>query len=126
MAQKKSLIPVNVVPDPASVNPQTPDEFCKRGWLYFGRSEFSRAEADFVTALEKEPDNPEYLYALGLTHKASGSLDKALEKFEHIMGVLNTIKDPVRVQVLHRMVLGHINQIKTGDWNLEKEIWKSR
>jgi tetratricopeptide (TPR) repeat protein len=112
--------------NPSSINPQTPDEFCKRGWLYYGRGEFSRAEADFVTSLEKEPDNPEYLYALGLTLKAAGSLDKALQKFEYALSLLNTLKDPVRAQVMHRLLLGHVNQLKTGDWNLEKEIWKAR
>jgi hypothetical protein len=28
--------------------------------------------------------------------------------------------------VMHRLLLGHVNQLKTGDWNLEKEIWKAR
>ncbi len=123
---KKSLIPVHEVPDPASLTPQTPADFSRRGWLYYGRKEFARAEADFVTALEQEPDNPEFLYALGLTLKAAGSLDKALQKFEYALQMVNTVSDPVRAQVLHRLILGHINQIKTGDWNLEKEIWKSR
>lgn len=126
MAKKKPLIIVNEVPNPVSLNPQTPDEFIKRGWLYYGRGEYAHAESDFVAALDKEPDNPEYLFALGLTLKAEGSMEKALQKFEQAMSLLNTINDRVRAQILHRLIFGHINQIKTGDWNLEKEIWQSR
>ena len=71
----------------------------------------------------KSPDNPDIYYALGLNYKASGNNIKALESFNNAIKVLDRLEDHVRARMLLRLIHGQINQIKDGDWNLEKEIW---
>jgi tetratricopeptide (TPR) repeat protein len=111
------------VPDPALLNPKSNDELIERGWLFYSHKEYTKAEIDLLKALDETPDNPDILYALGLNYKASGNNMKALESFENATRVLDKLEDRVRARMLLRLIHGQINQIKDGNWNLEKEIW---
>jgi tetratricopeptide (TPR) repeat protein len=109
--------------DPSQLNPQTPAELTNRGWLYYARKEYGRAEADLRRALESNPDEVETLYPLGLTLKAAGSSKEAVEVFHKVVDLAGTIPNPVRANMVRRIAIGHINEIETGNWNLEEEIW---
>lgn len=111
--------------EPEKMVPQTTEEFLQRAWLFYSRKKFDLAEKDYRTALEKEPENVDAIYGLALTLKAAGASTKALEFFEKSLLLLESIKDPQRAHILGRLIHGQINQIKTGDWNLEKEVWQS-
>ena len=111
------------VPDPEKITPQSNAELIQRGWLFFGKQNYAKALDDFSAALNHDPDNPDLLYALGLAHKCSGAPQKALETFEKVLLHLDKYEDAVEARMLQRMIHGHINQLKNGDWNLEKEIW---
>ena len=78
---------------------------------------------DLLKALDETPDNPDILYALGLNYKADGNIKKAVESFTNATEFLDKLEDHVRARMLLRLIHGQINQIKDGDWNLEKEIW---
>ena len=41
------------------------------------------------------------------------------------MGLIDQgkIEDHAKREMLRRLTLGHINELTTGDWNLEDEIW---
>ncbi|MGD0002660.1 MAG: tetratricopeptide repeat protein [Anaerolineaceae bacterium] len=110
-------------PDPDKINPKDIEELVQRGWLYYGNQKYDQALADFSKALIKEPDNPDIIYALGIAYKASGSAQKAIETFEKALLHLDKYQDAVEARMLLRLIHGHINQLKNGDWNLEKEIW---
>ena len=110
-------------PDPEKINPVDNDELVQRGWLYYGKHNFVKALDDFSNALIKDPDNPDIIFALGLTYKASGTAQKAIETFEKALLHLDKYQDGVEARMLQRLIHGHINQLKNGDWNLEKEIW---
>lgn len=110
-------------PDPDKINPKDIGELVQRGWLYYGNQKYDQALDDFSKALIKEPDNPDIIYALGITYKASGSAQKAIETFEKALLHLDKYQDAVEARMLLRLIHGHINQLKNGDWNLEKEIW---
>lgn len=118
--------PKNTVPDPSTLNPQNATEYLERGWLYYTHQNLEKAISDFQTALEKEPNNIEVLYALGLALKASGATQQALKIFIRIDEVINYVDDRQRRTMISRLTHGQINQIRTGDWNLEKEVWEKR
>jgi tetratricopeptide (TPR) repeat protein len=109
--------------DPEKMNPQTNEELVQRGWSFYGKQNYAKALDDFSNSLIKDPDNPEIIFALGLAYKASGSAQKAIETFEKVLLHMDHYQDPVEARMLLRLIHGHINQLKNGDWNLEKEIW---
>lgn len=118
--------PVEIVPNPNTMNPQSTDDFLERGWLYYSGKKYELAETDFNLVLQKEPANVDAWYALGLTLKAMGDLTKALDAFSKIDGVIRQIDDHQRATIITRLAHGQINQIKTGNWDLEKEVWKRK
>ena len=119
---KAPLMPPSA-PDPEKMDVQNNDQLVQRGWLYYGIQKYDKAVDDFSKALLKDPDNPDIYYALGLTYKASGSAQAAIETFEKVLLYMDHYQDPVEARMLQRLIHGHINQLKNGDWNLEKEIW---
>lgn len=125
MAKKKSQPEKSTTLQPEEMTPQTPEEFIQRGWLYYSRKKLDLAEKDFTTALENQPENIDAHFGLALVLKAAGSTSKALDYFEKSSQLLESIADRQRAQILTRLIHGQINQIKTGDWNLEKEVWQS-
>ncbi len=122
MARKPEV--KNTVPDPTTLNPQSAAEYLERGWLFYTRQNFEHAISDFKAALDLEPNNIEVLYALGLALKISGATQQALNFFTRIDEVINYVDDRQRRTMISRLAHGQINQIKTGDWNLEKEVWQ--
>jgi len=100
--------------------PQTYDDFYKSGWSHYSKKEYYRAEADFQKSLELSPDNADSFYALAMTYQASGRQQEAVQTFEKTIKALNSAEDDdkVRAHMLTRLAQGHINRIKTGDWNL--------
>jgi tetratricopeptide (TPR) repeat protein len=115
-----------VVPDPEKLNPQETPEFLERGWLFYSQKKYESAEADFRFVLQREPENVDALYVLGLTLKAMGKSQQAMDALSRIDDALTRIEDHQRAVMVARLAHGLVNQIKTGDWNLEKEVWKSR
>ncbi len=115
---------VEVVPDPEKMNPQTMEDFLERGWLYYSIKKFELAEADINIVLKNEPGNIDGWYALGLTLKAMGDGQRAAEAFSRIDSMIGEIEDHQKAMIISRLAHGQINQIKTGNWNLEKEVWK--
>ncbi|MEJ5313188.1 MULTISPECIES: tetratricopeptide repeat protein [Anaerolinea] len=109
-----------VTPTPESMNPTTPAEFLKRGWLYYARGDYKAAEEDFRRALESNADDPEALYALGLNLLAAGRAQDAVSVFEKAFQTAGKIEDHVRASMIQRLIKGHINRIRTGNWNLDR------
>lgn len=122
----KTKTKVDIVPDPDSMNPQSDVELFGRGWLYYSHQKYEQAEADFRLILQKDGTNVDAWYALGLTLKALGRSQQAVDAFTQIDRYINLIEDSQRATIISRLAHGQINQITTGSWNLEKEIWKSK
>jgi tetratricopeptide (TPR) repeat protein len=107
------------------IEPSTPkaaDELIASGWHHYSNKEYYRAEADFQKALENQPENADTMYALGMAQQASGRTQEAIRTFEKVIELLEQRKaeDPVRSLMLTRLSHGHINRMKTGDWDLNK------
>jgi tetratricopeptide (TPR) repeat protein len=117
MAKQISAAPHESVTAP---DPQTAEEFTQSGWDHYSKKEYYRAEADFQKALELSPDNIDTLYVLALTLQSSGRQQEAIHTFEKVIKELKQSEtvEKVRAHMLVRLAQGHINRIKTGDWNL--------
>jgi tetratricopeptide (TPR) repeat protein len=105
------------------VTPSTPgavDEYEKRGWAHYTKKEFYRAEEEFRKALEVDPGSTDVRYAMGMAMQASGRMDEAVKTFEQVIHELQASgdTDPVRAKMVMRLAKGHINRIRTGEWNL--------
>ena len=109
-----------VIVDPTTVDANTPEELLARGWLFLTRKEYAKSEADLRGALESQPGNYEILYALALLKAADNRPQEALQAFEQALKALDTMENVVRAHMLSRLINGHINRIKTGDWNLSR------
>ena len=121
---KKARPDANIVyQSPDLLTAQTAEEFRDRGWLFYAQKDYDKAEADFNDALRLDPDDLDAIYALGLTLKASGQASSAVEWFKKAAETSEYLENRVRGRMLRRLALGHIHEIQTGDWNLEKETW---
>jgi tetratricopeptide (TPR) repeat protein len=123
---RKSQGTVQSIPDPDKVDPKDTPEFLERGWLYYSQQKYESAEADIGLVLQREPNNIDALFALGLTLKALQKPKEAIEAFSRIDPALPTIEDHQRAIMIARLAHGHINHLRSGEWNLEKEVWKSK
>ncbi len=66
-------------------------------------------------------------FGLGLTLKAQDRRQECIKSFEDVLGLIGEqVEDRSRAEMLKRLAHGHINQLRNGDWGLEKEIWKHK
>ena len=101
------------------------DGFMRRGWAFHTSGDQDRAESDFRRALSYSPESVDANFALGLVFKSQGMKDEALESIQKAMGLIEAgkIDGTARSEMMRRLTLGHINELSTGDWNLEDQIW---
>ena len=112
--------------DPVKVKePNDYDSFMQRGWAYHSRGEQDKAEADFRRAVSYSPESVDANYAMGLVMKSQGKSQEAIELFEKTMDLIlqGKIEQHSKSEMMRRLTLAHINELKTGDWNLEDQIW---
>jgi len=112
--------------DPFKVKePNDYDSFMQRGWAYHSRGEQDKAEADFRRAVSYSPESVDANYAMGLVMKSQGKTQEAIELFEKTMDLIlqGKIEQHSKSEMMRRLTLAHINELKTGDWNLEDQIW---
>ncbi len=128
MFRKKEIFKVKSIPlDPATIqNPTTADDLMRRGVAYYARKIYDRAEEDLKAAVALNPELVDGWYNLGLTLKAVFRKDESVQSFEKCIELLSNgvVENHDRTEMMRRLALGHINEQRLGDWNLEKEIWK--
>ncbi len=113
--------------DPASMEqPTDAAAYLRRGYAYLGIGQYPQAAEDFRKALELDPASVDSVYALGMSLKADGKKEEATTAFLKAIALLDegAVKDKSRARILRRLALGHVNEIATGNWNLEAEIWQ--
>lgn len=114
------------VPNPESIHPTKASDYVRRAWLFYSNHDYGKSIDDYYKALESDPDNVDTVFGLGLALKADGKKEKAVESFEKALTLIDKLEDHVRARMLKRLIIGHINQIRSGDWNLEKELWQTK
>lgn len=108
-----------------SKEPTDYDGFMQRGWAFHARGNQVKAESDFRRALSYSPESVDANYAMGLVMKSQGNNEEAVEQFNKAMELIKQgkIERPSQSEMMRRLTLGHINELTTGDWNLEDQIW---
>ena len=118
--EETAAIDPNEFKEPTDYN-----SFMQRGWAHHARGSQNQAESDFRRAISYSPESVDANYALGLVMKSQGNKEGAVELFNKAMELIKqgTIEDHSRSEMMRRLTLGHINELTTGDWNLEGQIW---
>jgi tetratricopeptide (TPR) repeat protein len=115
---------------PANSPPQNQErdkdsEDIREGWVLKAAGKLDDAEAKFRKAISANPESVEAYYGLALTLKLQGRRQDSIKSFERVIELVEgDFPDHVRGSMLRRLSMGHINQLSSGDWNLEKEIWQ--
>jgi len=126
--KKKEIFKVKSVPvDPTAMGePKSADEYQRRGMAYYARKQYDAGEADLKKAISLDANHIDSFYSLGMVLKAQNRKDEAVEAFTQAINLITASPDAAKANkdMLRRLALGHINELKQGDWNLEKEIWK--
>ena len=102
------------------------DGYLRRGWAYHARGKQQEAEQDIRQAIEMDADSVDANYLQGLIMKAQGKNQEAIASFKKAIDLIEAgkIEDKAKNEIMHRLTMGHFNELTTGDWNLEKEIWQ--
>ena len=110
-----------------SVSPTPTAEYINKGWEFKASGKFDDAETNFRKAISLDPSSVEAYYGLSLTLKAQDRRQESIAGFEKVLELIDLgMEDHVRGEMLRRLALAHINQLRSGDWALEKEIWKHK
>lgn len=109
--------------DPTEITPEGANDYYNRGYAYYARGNFEKAEADFQKALQMGANPAEIYYAMGLAVKNDGRMGEAVEQFEKALEHLQegAVEDDTRARMLIRLARGHINHIEKGDWDIYSE-----
>ena len=119
--EEKPLLEPDVIPQPTNAG-----EYQLRGYAFYAKGDFPAAQADFQQAVALDSTDVEAVYALGLAYKVQGRVEEGANAFRQALDLIHSgvVEDSTRAEMLSRLAKGHLNMITTGDWNLEKEIWK--
>ncbi len=100
--------------------------FLSHGYAFYEAGQYDLSIEDFKKAIDLDEKNVDAMFALGMCLKASGKKEEAIASFKGAISALDqgVVSDKSRSRMLRRLALGHINDINTGDWNLEGEIWQ--
>ena len=92
------------------------------GWGLYGQKQLAESVKEFQEAIRLDPQSFDAHYGLGLAHKAAGAKTEAIATFRAAYDLAGRLEDRVRGQMLQHLLHGHINQLSTGDWGLDKEL----
>ena len=105
----------------AQANPTSVEAQSNLGWGYYGQKQFDEAVQAFNAALALDNSYIDAHYGLGLTLKENKQGPAAIPEFETVIKLTSQIENSERAMMLARLARGHINQIKSGNWHLEKD-----
>jgi tetratricopeptide (TPR) repeat protein len=105
-----------------TANPDSAEAHCNLAWGFYGQRQYADAIQEFRQALSLDRNLIDAHYGLGLALKESGAGQEAVPVFDTVLGLAPQLDNAVRATMLSRLAKGHINQIKSGDWKLDKEL----
>lgn len=109
--------------------PKTAEDYMQQAWYQHARDkEYASAEQNFRKALAMNPRLVDALYGLGLTLKALGRPQESIQEFQKVVDLVDSgvLEDATRSAIVRRLSIGHINRLRTGNWDLEKELWQRK
>jgi tetratricopeptide (TPR) repeat protein len=108
----------------ANSRPDDPEPQIDLGWGLYGAGKYAEAVEQFKRVLSMTANSVDAEYGLGLSQKALGNKEAAVAAFNQVASLAVQLEDHVRGTMLKRLAHGHVNEINSGDWKLEKEIWQ--
>ncbi len=105
-----------------SAHPESAEARSNLGWGFYGQRQYDEAVNEFKEALGLDANYVDAHYGLGMALKESGANADAVKAFERVRKLAPQLENTVRGQMLARLAHGHINQIKHGDWDLDREL----
>jgi len=95
-------------------------------WSRLGNGENLHAEELFRQVIDLNPQVVDGWYGLGLALKVQGRKEEAIRCFQKALELIEIglVADRTRRSMVRRLALGHINLLRNGNWNLEKEFWQ--
>ena len=90
------------------------------GWSLYGNGQYAEACEILQEAYAQFPDDIEVLYALAMAFKKSGRKQEAINMFQKVLDHLDLLEDNTRRSMLHRLIVGHLNHLERGTWDLEE------
>lgn len=107
--------------------PKNIEDYIDQGWLQHAQEKNENsAEQSFRDALTLNPESVDAYYGLGLVLKAQNRRQESTDAFKKVVELIeaNPTEEQARGEMMRRLSMAHINQMKSGDWGLEGEIWK--
>jgi TolA-binding protein len=104
-----------------STDSSAAQELLHSGWAHRVKHELAEAESDFRKGLQKLPDDVYGNYGLAQVLMEQGNKTEATGFFQRVAKLIDdgAFKDDrVRANMLHRQALGHVERMKTGEWEL--------
>ena len=115
--------PLETYRSAVSADPKSAEARCNLGWGYYGQGKYDDAINEFQEALKLDMNTVDAYYGLGLAHKGREAKAEAMAAFEKAAVLASQSPDRVRAQMLVRLIHGQLNELKTGDWGLAKELY---
>ncbi len=109
-----------------SAKPEIDHKDAQDGWTAYNQHRMQEAESFFRRAIGQNSEDVDGLYALGMVLRYSGKSKEAVQAFNEAINVIGYLEDNPRGRMIRNLAIGHIHQLETGDWNLEKEIWSRK
>ncbi len=105
-----------------AADPNNVDAQANLGWGYYGQRQYAEAIKAFREAVRLDSNSIDAHYGLALALKEAGTPRDAIPEFEMVIKLAPTLEAKVRGHMLARLATGHINQINTGDWDLDRTL----
>ncbi len=94
------------------------------GWVAYGKGDYQEAVKQFDQLVAQNKHDIDSYYGLGLAQKKLKNTAKAVEAFTQAAAVAVTIEDKEKSAMLIRLLHGHLNFMKAGDWKIGDELWR--
>jgi tetratricopeptide (TPR) repeat protein len=105
-------------------NPQDGQIAIGLAWALYAAGEYEKSDVMFSQAGLLDPGDVEPPYGNGMARRQRGDKQGAIEAFEKALRLADRLEDRTRAQLLQRLAKGHVNFLRSGDWNLEREVWR--
>lgn len=106
----------------AEADPTNVEAQCNLGWGYYGERAYEAAITAFRAALRLDAGSVDANYGLALSLKEAGQGAEAVPVFMRVMKLAPQKEAGARGRMLARLARGHVNQIKTGTWDLDEDV----
>lgn len=118
----KGAPPIEEIAKSAQENPDDIEAQRQYGWALYAEMRYQDAIEVLKKAAEKDPQDPETHYALGLASKQGGQNELAMQAFQATLENLGRIESKPRATMMERLARGNINFLKEGRWTIQTVI----